>query len=623
MKIFIFALLLSLHFNIMALELQPLIDQISKSSSFGAPVTGASCNLTFEKSFEERCAIELCGESKYSIPTNISEDNYGKYVKKSILKQYESRVPKVRKMGQAMIEDAKSFQSLFQKAILNDTNGVTFESWGSKNYDDTAIKKFDGYYSIAMDPSKELNERVSITIDSHKIEAAPDSFKLGLKSFVSAMKAKIKGDVCAAFEMGYHTKDEGVKRLRIYYESINKVFFERLMNEKDYMVENQQDIIEFFNNTKVDNTTNPDQFIRIACSLKYYNELIVFQKNGVEAKEEFELCPNNGCRKAIRDMVRMTDYSSLLKKLNEYLKDNTLLDHKVKECRGAVASHALIDYEQGRVEAEVPQILSNLLQGPMRSMSSESKKSFKNFVKNDLKFISGSGQSKDREMELLNYIDQEYIDMFPKRGALYQFWTLGDFALKFQDYMTGDSREFNVLGILDRCTYDIGADGIIWDYYRRDTNVIAISMFSDLHLGSGKSITAHEIGHSLSYFAGDNHLSISSNRSYNKIRKCVVNGHKYEVPFDEFYAEEDMADIISYLSVNDGEVSSCVLLQASDDRQNYKNLTLKNVYQFDPHSASLLRVLREAIYKNIPLGLACSQLVQSNKGDFRFKKCIE
>ena len=161
---------------------------------------------------------------------------------------------------------------------------------------------------------------------------------------------------------------------------------------------------------------------------------------------------------------------------------------------------------------------------------------------------------------------------------------------------------------------------------------LAISPFSCANPKLGEQITGHELAHALSFlFMNLGRSEESFNKFLNVRNKCV--NSFYQTPIlkpgypdfhkdDQFRSEEDMADLIQGLLYDDEKklLLSCALLRYNPNTRKMDS-SLENPNLDDPHTASFLRLLREAVYKDIHLPPSCQRIINENSNSYRFKKC--
>ena len=147
----------------------------------------------------------------------------------------------------------------------------------------------------------------------------------------------------------------------------------------------------------------------------------------------------------------------------------------------------------------------------------------------------------------------------------------------------------------------------------------------------GEAIVAHEIAHTLSHAFKLGKLSGKSKRKYLGLRKCATSAylnksnrifHPFRYRGDGTYTEEDVADIIVWSSYpKGGKVNYCSALNTDKSFSNYTGLSMFNPEPEPTHSSIFLRVIMEAVYKDIPLPSSCKKFLHAHRDFYKVKKC--
>ena len=232
-------------------------------------------------------------------------------------------------------------------------------------------------------------------------------------------------------------------------------------------------------------------------------------------------------------------------------------------------------------------------------------------------FKSGSYiQKKDYS----NYNFKNYIDEFLHSKS----YTIETTPLKTSGLCRGTSP----FDVRDHFQYqEMSRKDIIYE----QKGFIYISQNSCVNHAYGKNTLAHELGHALSTAFLKGSLSKSSYEKFMELRKCASSlSKKHKNPIhsnnlhkgDHNTTEEDTADLISYLVIPDkSELSKCSSLVPKENGKSYFNVTLDSS-DSSIHSATLLRILREAIHKRMNIPASCQELMEQNKDKFRFEPCF-
>ena len=279
------------------------------------------------------------------------------------------------------------------------------------------------------------------------------------------------------------------------------------------------------------------------------------------------------------------------------------------------------------------------------------------------------------------YVEDEILDYLKEAGfshsALNKIWSHMQsvvYKIKSEQYGEADQtslikdlveyefkkikyNEFNNLneqGLLDKIIHDIESNGSIYNYrticsaprkidkgdYVNSKNLsgdgtyqLYISNLTALFSKESKQVFLHEFGHVLSNIFNEKDIPLTELNKYRSFRKCV--SHDYTAPKkigegnykhhlgDLFLTEEDSADVFSYLMTkNQNHLVECSLLDPNRLYTDYaEDAFIFQGAPNDTHSATFVRILREAHYKKRPLGTACQQVLKKYQSQLRFNTC--
>ena len=146
----------------------------------------------------------------------------------------------------------------------------------------------------------------------------------------------------------------------------------------------------------------------------------------------------------------------------------------------------------------------------------------------------------------------------------------------------------------------------------------------------GEGIVAHELGHAMSMVMRRPGMSESSLANYQQIRTCTNRNWKNIDKISDGYfagdhqfSEEDTADMVSYMAINDGKtLYACGFVDSNDKEDAYTDYE-PTIYPDDSHSPSLIRIMRELEYKrtkNAPE--TCQAIMKKHNDKIGDKRCF-
>jgi hypothetical protein len=273
---------------------------------------------------------------------------------------------------------------------------------------------------------------------------------------------------------------------------------------------------------------------------------------------------------------------------------------------------------------QLPEIQKRLLNNALGSFSDHSKEEFKKLIAElSHQFPDPSDENRQKLEDFLamfrnvsQYYNAPTSDVYEK-SLLSMYYDLKTISEPYEN-------------LKNLCTDTIFRPD---DYYSPEQfgiSHINVSAYSCNHFHHGKRIYAHEVGHALSDWINTNRLSENSKKSYLELRSCIKESYliqsspfySFNHPGDSAYVEEDMADVISFLTYPDPNESlfTCILLEPHKNGVDYANLSLSPGHE-GPHSESIVRVINEALYKGAPIGTSCQKLLDQNKETIKLRKC--
>ncbi|MBL7663825.1 MAG: hypothetical protein JNM93_01735 [Bacteriovoracaceae bacterium] len=151
----------------------------------------------------------------------------------------------------------------------------------------------------------------------------------------------------------------------------------------------------------------------------------------------------------------------------------------------------------------------------------------------------------------------------------------------------------------------------------------------------GVQIFLHEFGHVVSNIFAEKNMPPHDYKKYKSFRQCVSSDYVKPMKLEDgdfrrhagdyFLTEEDSSDVFSYLlTKTDKQLVECTLLSPNVFYDDYHDFDFRYIKdgRLDNHSATFLRILREARYKGKTFGTACQQVVKKYSDTIKFKTCF-
>ena len=333
-----------------------------------------------------------------------------------------------------------------------------------------------------------------------------------------------------------------------------------------------------------------------------------------------------GCDKLIEKRLADFKPQEILSKATEKLNDNKKLDEIIQSCRYNWYSDQFARSEEQDIEAfrqQLEEIQARVLEHGLGFFSEHSKQNFKKMI----------SELKHKLPEPRNSEETPELDEFKSN--------LEQLAQNPDHDPTRERSLHTLYNDLERLEHpfdflEMGCHNQVAtasDYYAAQDdpeNHINVSSFSCDHPHHGKRIYAHEIGHAVSDWMRLKKFSSHSHEKYGTLRSCVQSNYSdNNPPFfprghpgDKEKTEEDMADVIAHLTFAsvDSPLLFCALIEPHENGTDYLPDSI-NSSKKGPHSASIVRLLHEALFRGLSLSSSCEKLLSDNKDYLPLKKC--
>jgi hypothetical protein len=600
----------------------------------------------------KECTYALCGNPMDNQSAILNDRNFQEYLTDDSRKIIKNLDPKLSLVLNKIRSDALVQVDQLEKSFYeNGSLKLRPEAWSESFKRELSLEIFKPHFQVIVDLKKPIYERVQVQVNYPK--DASEDFKKELKNFASAYETHLKMSGESSEEKGLYTREEKNSI------SVDRIAFckKKYLEKKDSLSEGQRKKIEksindydFWvlqektNSETLTNNFSPSYLMLIDLE-KSMGDFVPELKNYAFAPE---CSDEKECLDIYKNYLTKKNILNKIKNFRAQINDPILLKHAKNTCRASFIAHELSKSDREKTIVLIEKVKKQMEANVFNKFSKHSQGILVDYINNkivvnNMNIREGlmSGYSSDSNNEQ----DEKRMDDFLKREPMAVESNQEYFYKKLiSSPEVEDSFEY------DSSDYSCDAKTVlVWDAYASleeltaviDTETlkqignkdqIFVSSFSCQHDLRGQAIVAHELGHAISHIFNTIKLSESSTEFYKNFRKCATNNHK-NLPEnfinpssgESAYTEEDTADLIAYMAYpNPKDLFSCTLLSTSLDGKLYDDLSLiqDEKKSIDIHSTSLLRVVQEAINKNIDLPYSCLKAIEPLKNKLGLKKCI-
>lgn len=354
-------------------------------------------------------------------------------------------------------------------------------------------------------------------------------------------------------------------------------------------------------------------------SLSFADLRSLYLRMGALEEEQFKgtdfavpyrkLCQSAECLKGLKSHAEKVSIPKILSRFKIQKSSEAEIHEYAKECLEDYALNKKRDEYFDQFKDNMPQVLELFLNNQNVLKSDETKKGFKDFVGQKVSFKGNSSSYNSSFSNVLSKINKGHDPLdalgdFPENNTFFSFYPCRRF-----EFLGGDH---------------IRSDG--------DQIRLVVSNFSSKNSDYGYQIFLHEVAHLLSHYMRSLGVSAESKDAFLKIRQCAsaqTKNLKNALPIrslhhqgDHLKTEEDTADIISaMLTPKQSPIPFCAML-SRDPFLNQWEPSLGESEK-DEHSDVLLRILRDAIYRERPLSNECESLIDSLSSRYNFTNCAK
>lgn len=328
------------------------------------------------------------------------------------------------------------------------------------------------------------------------------------------------------------------------------------------------------------------------------------------------------CSDKIQSYIQNIDLKTKLNELKRKNDFNLLVAQRESMAKAELVARALQlkRYENHQLRQNAEKRFLDYIE---KEFDRDSSQNFKLFLAEQQVFAFKSSESmsdEDYKESIKSVLKSQLKDVIESSTNLHESNSLWMSYAKINNDLTSDFNLFSQGSLM------------VTDKFNTVDKKIEISEYSCSSPDHGQGILIHELAHALSYALKNNILSLKNFPKYQSLRDCAKRFYKTEkrgatkvlnFPGDIIYSEEDTADLITYeVTKNSKELFSCAFIKTSFDKTEFVDLNLKNDINYDSHSSSFARVLKEAKYKRKTLPSECQSIIDEYQDNYDFNSCF-
>lgn len=333
------------------------------------------------------------------------------------------------------------------------------------------------------------------------------------------------------------------------------------------------------------------------------------------------------CKKAVPQVLKNFNFTEFKK---EHAKSNTLnIEDKVAFCKSSFVNANIENTRFEEFQKIWPEVKNGYYKNVFPKYSEHSQGLLKNYFDTGINFVS-SGRELSKFPDIkdslnfrtLSYQKESNASLvaravspaaFSSEDPIYECPIVQGYPLLWDAFTSKEVLRMN--------------PGLRFKGVDTAKDNILISPFACEHADMGKGVIAHEIGHAVTHVMSREGMSKASRKSFENFRKCATkqwkSNPKVSISFfkdDKLYTEEDTADLMSYMAINDQKtLFSCGVLYPT--AAGYQALNIRPPLN-DMHTSGVVRLLREIQYKAPErMPSTCQEILNRNKDMFG-QKCF-
>ncbi len=625
---------------------QSLISNSSKDAclSFSENANPFVVNSVDQRTLNE-CVLSLCGLPSENDSAYLTDSNFDEYVSPTIKKQLDTLSPKLNKaFDKIQKNNLEKAKTLEEKLLKENKLDLRPKEWSDSFKSKISFELFSPHITTVIDLKKPLYERVAVKINSNE-ELTPE-FRKNLATFAKDYERFIKYNSFEFQMRGLYSDDEKIQIV------VDKIANLRKTIGSHVEVFSKYDLEYFKKNLdKIENDLKDNKQIEIPLTFLVLDSIersVVSKDSSIENNILPPACSDNdSCKNIFQEHFSKENVTEWLDSYKKNLKDPIVKEQSLNRCKAQIVSELSDSSNEVLAEKLLLDTKSMMDQNVFSKFSAHSKNILKSYFSTRIKRKSKKSTLLLTTQDPLKSTQQKVDKYLAEQSGIAE-------SLKDQEnsltMAIALSKNENLDPFFDEsgpCSEDLSlnawdmylardkmsllpADKLSWFDRLSSSDHIYISPFSSQHENRGKSVVAHELGHAINHIFFTMKLSEKSARFYKSLRQCVTDNYvhfkqgtsMFSSPEDGRTTEEDMADIFAYMAYpSKDDLFMCSLIKPSRDNKSYSNLEFISETN-DPHSASLYRLIMEAINKDIDLPISCQKAIEPMKNQLRFKKCI-
>lgn len=583
-----------------------------------------------------KCATDLCGPAEKNKSIWITDSNFIPNASWLLKRKLENQNSNFDKVFNTALRVKNNELSSIKKYLQN--SDAQLEKLDLKNQETLAALIFGQYLEKRYDFKKDITNRMVIKITPPK--DASDNFIKALNTYASNVKASLPYNIGSYdFENAYSEEDKA----NIAKDSFTKLkdrsladdsFPSKLKEELKYYesVLNSTDVSSFQYESALRWFKSADEILNEKSNILIFNRAV---------------CNTAECKNSFSEFFKNKDLTDKILKYESSLNNPATKQNAITKCKAAIIVAETSKSDSSKVRKIFTEAKGLIVKNMLPQFSEHSRAIMLDYVNNKLEASNRNVLRNSQDFDYVKNFSDASKDFVAENAMTVE---LGNTSIIEKLFVLENS--FDEINPLDNAT-PCGKGSFpsnAWDAFlpmklahQHATGFLKeniqglgmsdhvfISDFSCQHADHGKHNTTHEIAHALNYLFATTTLSKESTAYYNKIRSCVVSSYpNAEISMgmrahkgDRLYTEEDAADVFAFMAnSNDKKIYSCEFLKPSLVNNSYAELEFI-INNQGSHSTGFTRVLFEAVNKDIPLPESCQQLIEKEKPDMRFNKCI-
>lgn len=622
-----------------------IISQINNGTLLEKPSLGCIAVLHSKKKFSQKsnspnfnkCATDLCGAAKKNKSIWMNDSNFSSNLPWWIMRKVEKQNPLLDKIIDITLKK-KNNELEKIKNYINDAPAL-LSRLSQKDKEDFEFFFFSPYIKEIVHPGEELHKRVKIQITPPK-NASKEMIE-ALDNYAANLQASILYSPTPYRNLNIFTDTEISTLTKEAYSKI-KEDYEKNKHNLSWKI--KEELIS--SGKSLEQATLPFQYEILLRTLVEIDIKIA------QVTKKFVLtrptCEIPSCENIYQDYFNNPGLKKNMELYEKTLLNPSTKTNAINTCKASMIRRTIKAAEMEEAKIVFNEAKNAVISNVLPIFSKHSRKIMMNYLNYSLTMSNKNPSQLGKKTDSIDVFSAAAKEYIIKNAAPQT--DIEDIAI--WNKISVLQKSFDEIGPLDErnpCENSI-FPVLAWDSYLPmqlikgsaigdlkkqlsklgDDDHLFVSEFSCQNADHGKHNVAHEISHALNYLFLTSKLSEESIKHFGKIRECVISHYPNARPIygatshpgDKIYSEEDTADLFAFLSnPRDRKIYSCVFLESNLTNDSYANLDFINEKN-TTHPTGFSRVLFEAINKDIPLPDSCRELIEEEKPDMRFNKCI-